>query len=108
MSGVSQETTPSRGIKYRQQRAARTRERMIDAIIAHAGEGNYRVSVRQVCQYAQVSRESVIDHFGSLGLLCRVVARERWQDVPLPPSALIDVERKALVWALLVGVPRDV
>jgi len=108
VTAVSQETDTTRVVKYRQLRARRTRERMIDAVVAHAGEGNYRISVRQVCQYAQVGRKTILDHFGSLSLLCRVAARERWRDLPLPAGAPTDQERKALAWALLVGVPRDV
>ena len=113
VTGVSQETTSSRGVKYRQARSTRTRERMIAAVLAHAGAGNYRVSAHQVCQYAQVGPQSIKDHFGSLGLLCRVVAREHWRMVPLPVGlavlcAVRDRDRKALAWALLVGAPRDV
>jgi AcrR family transcriptional regulator len=103
---VSREThRPAR--QYSQRRGDATRERLVEAVIAYAREGRYRASARQLAQHAGVHHSAVSRHYGHVRLLYRVVAREHWSRVSLPvPGAMVH-ERKALVWAVLVGEPRD-
>jgi AcrR family transcriptional regulator len=99
---VSREThLPLR--QYRQKRGDKTRERLIEAVIEFAKAGRFRVTTRQLGQYAGVHHTAVNRHFGAIHLLYRVVARERWQEIPLPAGN----DHRALAWAILVGEPRN-
>lgn len=108
---VSREThQPLR--KYSQKRGDKTRERLIDGVVAYAAQGQFRVSARQLGQYAGVHHTAVNRHFGAVELLYRVVARQHWQRVlpSLPPwvaAYMPAAEAKALVWTVLVGEPRE-
>lgn len=98
--------------KYSQKRGDKTRERLIDGVVAYAGQGSFRVSARRLGQYAGVHHTAVNRHFGAVELLYRVVARRHWQRVlPSLPTSVADCvpdhEAKALVWAVLVGEPRE-
>lgn len=113
-STVSRETHRAlRSRKVTQPRGDRTRERLIEAVIAFAKAGRYRASSREIGQFAGVHHTAVHRHFGHLKLLYRVVARERWQEVAATlPAHLPCVtegghQGPALVWTVLVGEPRD-
>lgn len=93
-----------------QKRGDRTRERLVEGVIAFANAGRYRVSVADLARYADVHRTAVNRHFGAIHLLYRVVARSHWEHIRFPmPLVFMDemADRRALVWALLVGEPRE-
>ncbi len=87
----------------REHQVAIVKEALVQAVITLAQEGRYRASARQIAAVAEVHVRAIYRHFGSAELLYRVVAREHWQEIPLP----LGHDPKDLVWAILVGEPRD-
>lgn len=118
-AAVSRETSsPDEGghcRRYRcprfEARRAEVRKALIDAVIALAAEGDFRAEAAEIAKRAGVSRRQIVHHFGSVVLLYRVVARERWYEVHqmagIPAGGTADSVR-ALVWMVLVGKPKDI
>lgn len=93
---------------YRVSEAERKRAALIGAVLVLAARGNYRGTAQQLADLAKVRRQSLGRYFGSVDQLYRVVARDHWQQVHLPPAAgLMAGPFKDLVWLVLVGKPQD-
>ncbi len=118
MSAVSRETlaggASANRRRYNSPRrtsvAEAKRAALIRAVLILAAEGNFRGTAQQLADLAGVRRQAICRYFGSVELLYRVVARERWGDVfPLLPFGLEDlgVPEKDAVWVVLVGKPRE-
>ena len=107
-SSVSRETAL---VKRRrtQGRGNVTRRRLMEAVLAYAETGRYRVSGEELARHAGVHKTAINRHYGAPFRLYRAVARDHWAVVKLPFSAvaMLDFERKAAVWALLVGEPKS-
>lgn len=98
-----------RAIDGRIRKGLATRERIVDAVLAAVGRGNFRPTNREVARAAGVTPPAVIKHFGSLDLLYRVIAREH----PAEVVAAAGIEApggapggRALAWTIMVGKPR--
>ncbi len=110
MAPLSFNATPRAFPVKRQRRGTITRGRLLDAVVAFANEGRYRVLAGDLALFAGVERTAINRHFGAVHLLYRVAARERWQEIKLPAELVFVDEhrtRRDLVWVLLVGEPRE-
>ena len=89
--------------------AEQKRAALIAAVLRLADKGSYRAGAQELADLAGVRRQAVCRYFGSVDILYRVVAREQWQQVTLPPpfDGFDERARKAAVWLVLVGKPRD-
>jgi len=86
------------------------RAALIKAVLALAAKGNFRGTAQQLADLAGVRRQAICRYFGSVELLYRVVARERWIEVvPLLPFGVdpLGLPEKDAVWVVLVGKPRE-
>lgn len=78
------DTTPTRVVKRPSSRAARTRQAVVDALLALLTEGNLRPTAREVADRADVSLRSVYVHFDDVEALFLAAAlrhREQLMEV---------------------------
>jgi TetR/AcrR family transcriptional regulator of autoinduction and epiphytic fitness len=90
------------GIDGRAARAARTRDAVVDALLALLDEGDPRPTARQVAERAGVSLRSVYVRFEDLDALYVEAARRQWERisalaVPVAPDAPLAARRAAFV-----------
>lgn len=115
MSVVSHETSAAPDAKRRYRspaltaKAARTKQRLIDAALAFIAKGNFRPTVLEITQAAGTHGGAVTYHFGGLELMMRVIAREHLDEIKLPfaDGFMLDHEFRDAVWVVLVGRPRE-
>lgn len=85
-----------------------TEAALIEVALAEMGRGNFRPSGKVLASLAGFRNQSVVnDRFGSLALMRRRLARERWETI----AALAGLERltrpeqRRLVWLIMTGAP---
>jgi TetR/AcrR family transcriptional regulator of autoinduction and epiphytic fitness len=98
-------------------RAERTRQALVDALIALLDEGDVRPTAERIAERAGVSERSVFQHFPGRESLFEAVARQQYErvmptlrpvDASLPLSERIDalVDQRARLYELIKGVRR--
>ena len=95
---------------FRKSQGERTRAALIEAALGFLNEGNFRPEAQQIAAKACRHKSVVMQHFGSIELLYRIIAREYWREVLQAArfdSDLYSEERKRdLAWLIMVGKPR--
>jgi len=97
---------------FRRAQGERTRAAIVAAALGLIAEGNFRPEAREIGRLAGIHRSAVVRHFGSLGLLYRVIAREHAGAVlaALGLEAMADARTGALqddlVWIAMTGQRR--
>jgi len=98
-------------------RAERTRQALVDALIALLDEGDVRPTAERIAERAGVSERSVFQHFPDRETLFEAVARQQYErvmptlhpvDASLPLPERIDefVDQRARLYELIKGVRR--
>jgi TetR/AcrR family transcriptional regulator of autoinduction and epiphytic fitness len=105
-------TTPVPVTDGRSARSQRTREAVVDALLALIREGDPRPTARQIAERANISLRSVYVHFDDLEDLFLAVAQRqmgvvRTMIAPIPPDAPL-AERISAMCALRARIYEDV
>ena len=98
-------------------RAQRTRQALVDALLALLDEGEVRPTAERIAARAGVSERSVFQHFRDREQLFEAVARQQYErvvptlrpvDASLPLAERLDafVEQRAGLYELITGVRR--
>jgi TetR/AcrR family transcriptional regulator, regulator of autoinduction and epiphytic fitness len=98
-------------------RAQRTRQAIVDALLALLDEGEMRPTAERIAERAGVSERSVFQHFPDREQLFEAVARQQYErvvptlrpvDASLPLAQRLDafVEQRARLYELITGVRR--
>ncbi len=119
VTAISHETSASEPTankrRYRSPRRTKVGEEKRKALIKAAldliASGHFRFGAQELADKAGVRRQAICRYFGSVDLLYRVLAREKWEEIvphmPFATGFMLDHEAKAAAWTLLVGKPRE-
>jgi TetR/AcrR family transcriptional regulator, regulator of autoinduction and epiphytic fitness len=104
-------TTPAPLTDGRSARSQRTREAVVDALLALIGDGNPRPTAREIAERANVSLRSVYVHFDDLEDLFLAVAQRQMAQVvtmvtPISPDAPL-ADRIEAMCTQRCGAPRS-
>jgi len=94
---------------FRKGQGDATRKAIIDATLKFVAEGRFRPEAREIGRAAGCDPSAITRHFGSLDLLCRVIAREHAGAVVQAAGLgwnLPDEQNAAAAWVIMTGTVR--
>lgn len=102
------QSTSGKGQKYvspfRKGQGEETSQAIVAATLKFIAAGRFRPEAREIGRAAGCDPSAITRHFGSLDLLYRVIARERWMDViEAAQISLPCPNQRHIAWLIMVG-----